>query len=272
MKIDGKAISSIFIEQLKQRVDNLKEGRITPHLYIITFGKDTNTESYLKQKILRANQIGAKITIKRFPKSATENKILKFIDKLNKDKKIQGVIVQRPLPKKINSEKISMAVTLAKDVDGFHPHSTFGPPVALAVVKAIESTISDNSIYDFLMSKKIVILGKGTTAGAPTIKLFKQIGIKLTVIDSKTKDRKKLLKKADVIICAVGKKILTADSIKRGAILIGLGMHTLDGKLKGDYEESDVEAKASFYTPTPGGIGPINVTMLMKNLVEATEQ
>lgn len=268
MKIDGKLIASELIENLKTRVEKLKD---KPHLYIITFGKDAQTESYLKQKILRAGQIGAKITIKWFDNAVKPDDIYKLIEKLNNDSSMQGIIVQRPLPKQLDEERISLAVSVPKDVDGFRPHSRFSSPVALAVIKLIESTLPSEDIYQYLKSKKIVLVGKGLTAGRPIINLFEKLKIKTKIVDSKTKDKEKILKGADIVISSVGKKIISAESIKKGVVLIGVGMHTVDGKLKGDYEESEIETKASFYTPTPGGVGPVNVTMLMKNLVEATE-
>lgn len=271
MKIDGKVIASELIEQLKERVDELKEKKKTPHLYIITFGKNEQTQSYLKQKLLRAEQIGAKVTIKRLGKNTSTEKVHKLIESLNKDKKVNGIIVQRPLIKNLNEEHISTAIILPKDVDGFHPHSKFATPVALAVIKLIESTIEHENIYEYLKSKKIAVLGKGVTAGGPTIRLFKKLGINVKVIDSKTKDREKIIKNSDIIVSAVGKKVINAGMLKKGSILIGIGMHMVEGKLKGDYDEDEIKDKVSFYSPTPGGVGPVNVTMLMKNLVEATE-
>ncbi|MBI3984591.1 MAG: bifunctional 5,10-methylenetetrahydrofolate dehydrogenase/5,10-methenyltetrahydrofolate cyclohydrolase [Candidatus Levybacteria bacterium] len=271
MKIDGKVVAEEILENLKERVEKLKERKVTPHLYIITFGTNPQTESYLKQKLLRAKQIGAKTTIKKFPVKVSPKTVFSLIENLNKDKKIHGIIVQRPLPKQIDEEKISLAITLPKDVDGFHPHSKFAPPVGLAVLKLIEDTLGNQDIYEFLKSKKIVLIGKGITAGKPIINLFKRLNIKVKIVDSKTKDRKKIIKSADIIVSSVGKRIIKKEDLKRNVLLIGVGMHTLNGKLKGDFDEEDIKDKVSFYSPTPGGVGPVNVTMLMKNLVEATE-
>lgn len=272
MRIDGKAIASGLIEQLKTKVDALKERGVTPHLFIITFGDDTQTESYLKQKKLRAEQIGAKITIKKFDTKVKASLVYDLIEKLNKDSDIQGIIVQRPLPKQLDAEKISLAVSLPKDVDGFHPHSKFASPVGLAALKLIESTLEHENILEFLKSRKITIIGKGITAGGPTIKLFQNLGFRFNIVDSKTKNRKNILKRSDIVITAVGKEIVRKEELKKGVILIGIGMHTENGKLKGDYDEADIESVASFYSPTPGGVGPVNVTMLMKNLVDAAQQ
>ena len=271
MKIDGVKIAEEILENLKDRVDELKEKKVIPHLYILTFGTNPQTQSYLKQKLFRAKQIGAKITIKKFPVSVLPKTVFNLIEKLNKDKKVNGIIVQRPLPKQINEEKASLAVNLPKDVDGFHPHSKFFPPVALAVIKLIESTLDSLDIKDYLKSKKIVLIGKGTTAGKPIINLFKRLNIKTKIVDSKTKGKGKIIKSADIIVSSIGKKIIGKDDIKKNVLLIGVGMHTENDKLKGDFDEDEIQDKVSFYSPTPGGVGPVNVIMLMKNLVEATE-
>lgn len=271
MKIDGVKIAQEILINLKERVDALKTRKITPHLYIITFGNNPQTQSYLNQKLLRAKQIGAKITIKRFKTTISAKTVFSLIEKLNKDKKIHGIIVQRPLPKQIDEEKASLSIIPLKDVDGFHPNSKFFPPVALAVLKLIESTLNTDEINKYLKSKKIVLIGKGITAGKPIINLFNKLNIKTKVIDSKTKDKEKIIKSADIIITSVGKKIIGKDDIKKTVLLIGVGMHVVDGKLKGDYALEEIFDKASFYSPTPGGVGPVNVTMLMKNLVEGAE-
>lgn len=271
MKIDGKEISAQILNNLKERVGKLKKKGVTPHLYIITFGKNPQTESYLKQKLLKAGLIDAKITIKRFTINTPQEKVLRFVEELNRNNKVHGIIIQRPLPKEFNAEKISLAVVPVKDVDGFAPHSYFQSPVGLAVIKLIESTIPDQNIHSFLKSKKNVLIGKGITAGKPIIELFNKFKIKTKVVDSKTRSKQKIMRSADIIISSVGKKIIQKNEIKKGAILIGVGMHIVDGKLNGDFSEKEIEKRASFYSPTPGGVGPVNVAMLMKNLVEASE-
>ena len=126
------------------------------------------------------------------------------------------------------------------------------------------------AVVDF-GDKDVVLAGKGVTAGKPIINFFARKAVTTTIVDSKTANGDEIFKNADIIISSVGKKILSSNNIKKGVILIGVGMHVVDGKLKGDYDENEIENIASFYSPTPGGVGPVNVTMLMKNLVEATE-
>lgn len=273
MIINGREIASEILEDLKNRVEKLKEKNVTPHLYIITLGKNSESTSYIKQKILKAEIIKAKTTVKKLSEKTTTDELISLIKKLNSDKKINGIIVQRPMPKTIDEKKIALAINTKKDVDGFHPHSKFMVPVALAVLKAIESIIDDQDIVNFLKSKKITVIGKGITAGKPIINLFEKFKIKIKIIDSKSKERKKILKASDIIISAVGKSgIVTKDDLKKGVILIGVGLHLeKDQKFYGDYNQDEISDKAGFYTPTPGGIGPLNVSMLLKNLVKAAE-
>lgn len=268
MKIDGKLIAENIAESLKKRVNALKIKGVTPHLYIITFGENPNTESYLKQKKFRATEIGAEITIKRFEEDIPPEQVYNLIGQLNTQKDINGIIVQRPLTKNLDEEKISKSILQEKDVDGFNPNSNFEVPIALAIFEILKKAGIDNSNLE---GKNIIIAGKGVTAGKPIINLFAKRKIKTVNVDSKTQNIDKIFKNADIIASATGKNIINSSNIKNGVILIGVGMHKVDGKLKGDYDEQEIKNIASFYTPTPGGVGPVNVTMLMKNLVEATE-
>lgn len=272
MKLDGREIAADIIDSLQKRTEKLKDKKIVPHLLIIMAASDPRTKSYVKQKLLRAKQIGAKITLKKVSKKISEEDLLNLVRKANKDKKIHGIIIQRPLPKQIHEDAIANAVTAQKDVDGFNPKSEFAAPVALAVLKFIERVKQDN-IMEFLKAKKITVVGKGTTAGKPVINLLRKLKLNPKIIDSKTKseERKKILKTSDLVISCVGKRILSVTDIKKGVFLIGIGMHPEDEKLHGDYNADEIKNKASFYTPTPGGVGPVNVSMLMKNLVEAAE-
>lgn len=272
MKIDGKEIAKEIIESLQKRTEKLKQKKVVPHILIIMTLDDDRTKSYIKQKLLRAEQIGAKVTLRKLPTSISEEKLLQIIDKANKDKTIHGIIIQRPMPKQIDEIVIAKAVVNNKDVDGFNPKSKFGAPVALAIMKIIEKAKGDE-IMEFLKNQKITMVGKGTTAGGPIINFLKRIGLNPKIIDSKTniQERKKILRKSNIVISCVGKKILFVTDIKKGAFLIGVGMRMENEKLHGDYEVDEIQDKVSFYTPTPGGVGPVNVSMLMKNLVEAAE-
>lgn len=269
MRIDGKQIASEIISSLKERVDKLKEKGITPHFLIVMLIDDAQTESYIKQKLLRTEEIGAVAIVKRLPSTTTQEELLRIIEDANKDKKINGIIVQRPMPKQIDEDVIAGAVMPEKDIDGFNPSSRFGVPVAIAVIEILKRIGIEN-----FENKKISVIGKGITAGKPTIEHFKKLGVEPNVIDSKTTEeqKKEILGNSDIVISAVGKKVINPEYLKQGSVVIGIGMHVNEmGKLKGDYEEDEIKDIVSYYTPTPGGIGPVNVTMLMQNLVEASE-
>lgn len=267
MIINGREIANEILDDLKKRVEKLKSKGITPHLAIILVGKDPQSESYVSQKELKGTKIGAKISVKRLALSVKTEKLLKTIEQLNNDSNVHGVIVQRPLPPQINSSSIVQTIEPTKDVDGFRNDSKFKPPIALAVIKIL------NEVDKNFLNKKIVVIGKGETGGSPVIKELIKQGAFVEVIDSRTENKENIIKNADIVISAVGKpNIINSKMIKNGAILISVGLHKeADGKLHGDYNEEEIKDKASFYTPTPGGVGPVNVAMLLKNLVKAAE-
>lgn len=277
MRIDGREIAQEILDDLKKRVGKLKEKNIISHLYIITLTTDSASEAYVGQKELKGKQIGTKITVENLdPKTSTEE-LLKKIEKLNNDKSVHGIVIQRPLPSQIEEKKVAEAINPKKDVDGFHIYSDFFPPVGLSVIKILENIYNyrrENLNFEgWLKSKKIAILGAGVTAGKPISKTLDRLRIKHEIITSKTDKRGEILKDSDIVITAVGKpNTVKGEELKRGSILIGVGMFKgEDGKFHSDYEEEDIKDIASFYTPTPGGVGPVNVAMLLSNLITAAE-
>ncbi|MCL6096119.1 MAG: bifunctional 5,10-methylenetetrahydrofolate dehydrogenase/5,10-methenyltetrahydrofolate cyclohydrolase [Patescibacteria group bacterium] len=275
MIIDGKYISSQVLENLKTRVEELKEKGIIPKLAVILMGDEKSSLAYVRQKELKAKEMGAQIEIFRFNESVTNNEVETLIKKLDKNPKIHGIILQRPAPKHIKIDYLEDFISSEKEVDGFGNHPIYPVPVAEAVLLLLEDVYlkqkAENLFSDWLKSKKMAILGTGETAGQPIINYFTRYGITPAVIDSKTPDKDALIKEADVVISAVGKKIINSSNLKKESILIGVGMHSENGKLYGDYNEDEIKDIASFYTPTPGGVGPVNVAMLLKNLVESAE-
>lgn len=276
MKIDGKEIAAEILSELKARVHELKEFEITPTLAIILIGDEEASKSYIKQKELKAGEIGASIRLFNFNTTITEDELLSLVNKLNDDDEIHGIIIQRPVPDHIDRDRISEAVNPEKDVDGFNPNSIFNAPVAEAVLQILERITDMEKVNDFdiwLKNQKIAIIGKGETAGGPTIRLFEKLGIKVNIIDSKTENPDEIINDSNIIISAVGKKnVVDPNKLRKEQILIGLGLFMgEDGKLNGDYIDTDAEGKVKFYTPTLGGVGPINVALLMENLVEAAE-
>jgi len=278
MKIDGRAIAEKILNQLKKRVAILKRRNIIPCLVVIRVGNDPATTSYIAQKEKMVNSIGGKITIYNYPNGVLEKKLLDNLQTFRKQKNIHGIIVQLPLPKHIDQEKLLLAIDPKKDIDGFHPKSDFHMPIADAVTELLEHVFinishKQQSFVEWLKKQNIVVIGKGKTGGKPIINLLKQQNIQPFVIDSKTMHPEKWTAKADVIISAVGKgKILTRDMVKKGVVLIGIGMRKgMDNKFYGDYNENEIKDVASWYTPIPGGVGPVNAAKLMENLVTAAE-
>lgn len=278
MKIDGRAIAERILDNLSKKVGKLREKGVTPHVAVILLGDNESSKSYVRQKELKTAQIGAVITIHRFLATITQEELLLFIETLNNDPFVHGIIIQRPLPPSIDKDAITNAITKEKDIDGFRKDSPFDPPVALAVWRILRDVhvLADTMSLPFdewLKKQKIVIVGKGQTAGRPIINFFMKHEIPLTIIDSTTRNREEILTNADIIISAVGKpNVITKDIIKKGVILIGVGMYRgKDGKMHGDYEEEDIKDKASYYTPVPGGVGPVNVAKLLSNLLLASQ-
>ncbi len=280
MIIDGKEIAAGILKDLKQRVEELKKKGVTPNLYIILLSDDPSSGSYVKQKMLRGEEIGVKITLENADPQISTEKLIEKINRLNNNPSVHGIIVQRPMPKQLDEEKIEFSVIPQKDVDGFNPNSKFGVPVALAVMEILSKLKTENlklknlNFEGWLKTQKITVIGRGLTAGKPIINSFKKMGIEPFVISSQTQNPEEVLKNSDIVVSAVGKpNIINSSNVKKGTILIGVGMHREeDGKFHGDYDEEEIQNTASFYTPTPKGVGPVNVSMLLKNLVEASEK
>ncbi len=296
MRIDGLEIADKIFNELKPRVEKLKQKNIIPHLAVILVGQNPASIAYVTLKQKKGETIGAEVSLIKYETNVTTEILEKKIRELNEDKNVHAILIQRPLPDQINVDKLEQLTNPEKDVDGFHPESPYTLPLPLAVVKILEevfeetkgtkeikakrtsvssgSSVSSITFDDWLKSQKIVVLGKGPTGGGPIIKLFNKLGVTPLIIDSKTENPNELKKNANVIIASVGREnIVRAENIKKGAILIGVGiLRGKDKKLKGDYDPEKIKDIAGYYTPTPGGVGPVNVAMLMENLVTAAER
>lgn len=308
MKISGKDIAQKIYHSLLKRVETLHGKNITPHLAVILIGNDPASESYVFMKKRKGEELGCIVDIITYPKSVTQKEIINRIKELNRAKDVNGVIVQRPIPAHIEQTAIDEAVIPKKDVDGFNDESEFEEPIALAVEEILKDVfvneekiggvgqgsttnipqpISRNiseyaGVNQFiqkeypiwLSTKNAVVIGKGKTGGAPIIKYFKKHNLKPQIIDSKTTNPDEITKQADIIVTTVGRKeLLKPTAVKKGVILIAIGMHKgEDGKLHADYEEEEMDQIAGFYTPVPGGVGPVNVAMLLSNTILAAEK
>jgi methylenetetrahydrofolate dehydrogenase (NADP+) / methenyltetrahydrofolate cyclohydrolase len=281
MKIDGNRIAAGILEDLKKKVGELKKKNIIPHLAIVLIGKDHSSKIYVNQKKIKGEGIGAKISIFNFSDKLNFGELKELVDKLNNDPKVHGIIIQRPIPPQINEMEAREIVLAEKDVDGFLPNSKFNEPIAEAVLEILKTVfrasrtstpgVEPRSFENWLSEKNIVVVGKGKTGGRPVINLLNKLEIEPLIVDSKTLNSGRILKSGDIIISTVGKHgIIKTNEIKNGAIVIGIGMHKgNDGKLRPDYNQEEIAKISSFYTPVPGGVGPVNVAMLLKNLIKS---
>ena len=276
MKIDGNKLTDKILTSLSNQVSSL---HLAPSLAVILVGDNPASESYVRQKQKAANSIHAEVKVIRYPQSVSRSVINETIEQLNNDSSVHGVILQLPLPPHFDVS-INESVDPKKDVDGFVPGSKFQVPVALAVEKILQkiyevrfTKYEKNNFISWLLKQTIVVIGRGETAGKPIADYLIQQGCNISVIHSQTseKEKQRTLTNADIIISCVGKqRVVTPGGIKKGVILISVGIfRDSEGKLHGDYEEDEIRNIASFYTPTPGGVGPVNVACLLENLVTA---
>lgn len=267
MIFDGKKIRDEIMSDLKSRILKLKK---QPVLAVIWVGEDEVTARYVEIKQRMAEKLGVHFDLTVFPASETEEHIIKKIESANNDPNIDGIMVQIPLPEHINQTRVIQTISADKDVDGLRYCANFKcgffPPVIASIILAMEMAHKD--IYN----KNITVIGKGFLVGAPLIRYLEGKTKKINIGDQSTPYIGTITKDADVIISAVGKPhIIKANIVKDGVILIDAGTSEAGGALAGDVDPA-AYAKASFYTPTPGGIGPVTVAMLFKNLVMAAER
>lgn len=282
--IDGKAtaeaIKAEIAEEVRQIVSN---GGRAPHLAAILVGHDGGSETYVKNKVLACERCGFESTLIRFEEDVTEEELLQCVDKFNKDESVDGFIVQLPLPKHIDEQKVIEAIDYRKDVDGFNPinvgRMSIGLPCFISATPLGIITLLKR--YGINTSgKKCVVLGRSNIVGKPMAQLMmqKQFGdATVTVCHSHTKDIKKECLEADIIITAIGKpNFLTGDMVKEGAVIVDVGTTRVPDatrksgfRLNGDVKYDEVAPKSSFITPVPGGVGPMTICSLMKNTLQA---
>ncbi|WP_444374066.1 bifunctional methylenetetrahydrofolate dehydrogenase/methenyltetrahydrofolate cyclohydrolase FolD [Prevotella sp.] len=282
--IDGKAtaeaIKAEIAEEVRQIVSN---GGRAPHLAAILVGHDGGSETYVKNKVLACERCGFESTLIRFEEDVTEEELLQCVDKFNKDESVDGFIVQLPLPKHIDEQKVIEAIDYRKDVDGFNPinvgRMSIGLPCFISATPLGIITLLKR--YGINTSgKKCVVLGRSNIVGKPMAQLMmqKQFGdATVTVCHSHTKDIKKECLEADIIIAAIGKpNFLTGDMVKEGAVIVDVGTTRVPDatrksgfRLNGDVKYDEVAPKSSFITPVPGGVGPMTICSLMKNTLQA---
>lgn len=277
MVVDGRALAEKIHEKLREETEALKTSGTTPHIAIVTFKtSEAAWASYVGQKIKLAQNLGAKASLTELQTDSKEE-FKETMKRLNSNPNIHGIIVQRPFPETFDKQMVIESVVPEKDIDGFRKDSNFEYPIWRAVeyiVRHAARLDGASSLDMWLKGKNVVVVGKGETGGLPMIEGMRGLGVKPQIVDSKTENREEILKKADLIICAAGRSgVVRPEEIKKGVVLIGIGMHREeDGKLHGDYEAQEIEQIASYYTPIPGGVGPVNVAFLFMNLLNAAKQ
>jgi methylenetetrahydrofolate dehydrogenase (NADP+)/methenyltetrahydrofolate cyclohydrolase len=275
--IDGNALSAQLRADVMRRADTLKARGITPGLAVLLVGENQASQVYVRNKVKACADAGLHSVLERYDADMTEAALLARIDALNNDPAIHGILVQLPVPKHIDANKVIEAIAPEKDVDGFHIASAgalmvgqpgFLPCTPYGCMKMLESIGYD------LRGKHAVVIGRSNIVGKPMAMLLLQKNATVTICHSGTKDLKAMTLQADVIVAAVGKvNVLTADMVKPGAVVIDVGMNrNAQGKLCGDVDYAGVREVAGHITPVPGGVGPMTITMLLVNTLESAER
>ena len=272
--IDGKKISGEIKDELKVKVTALREQGIEITLAVVQVGNDPASSIYVGNKKKACEYIGIRSLSYELPESTTQEELLALVDQLNQDDRVNGILVQLPLPKHIKEDLIIQAISPEKDVDGFHPQSVG----ALSIGQKGFVSCTPAGIVELLKrsgieieGKECVIIGRSNIVGKPMSMLMLRENATVTVCHSKTRDLKEVTRRADILIVAMGKpRFVTKDYIKEGAVIIDVGMHRDENnKSFGDVDYADVYDHVSAITPVPGGVGPMTIAMLMKNCVEA---
>ena len=273
--ISGKDLSQKLKDQMKEEVTLLKEkyGR-EPHLVVILIGNDPGSISYVTGKEKACLYVGIKNTTIKKEDTITEEELLSLIDDLNKDDSVDGILVQLPLPRHISEERVIEKIAIEKDVDGFHPLNVASlwlkkKAMLPCTPKGIIKLLDEANIE--IAGKRACVIGRSNIVGLPISKLLLDRNATVTVCHSKTKDLAAVTSLADILIVAIGKaRFVKAEMVKEGAVVIDVGVNRgEDGKLCGDVDFEQVEPKASFITKVPGGVGPMTITCLLENTIEA---
>jgi methylenetetrahydrofolate dehydrogenase (NADP+) / methenyltetrahydrofolate cyclohydrolase len=286
--IDGKKLSDLLKTEVAAEVEKIKaNGGKIPHLAAVLVGDDPASQVYVRNKVKSCEDVGFKSTLIRRAADATEAEILAVVDQLNNDPDVDGFIVQLPLPKHINEEHVTLAIDPKKDVDGFHPvnfgRMALGLPSYLPATPYGIMTMLERYGVE-TAGKNAVVIGRSNIVGTPMAFLLSRKGnpgdCTVTLVHSRTKNMKEVVRGADIIVAAIGKpEFVTADMVKDGAVVIDVGINRIDdpshpkgSRLVGDVAYNEVAPKCSFITPVPGGVGPMTVMSLIMNTLKASRK
>lgn len=284
--LDGKAVSSHFKSEIAKEVEQLKkDGFRAPHLAAILVGEDGGSKTYIEAKDRACKEVGFNSTILRFPDTITEEELLDEVNKINKDKTVDGLIVQLPLPKHINENAVTQKILPSKDVDGFHDinmgklakgdHTGYISATPLGITMLLKYYNIETS------GKNAVVIGRSNIVGRPLSILLSESSVTgnctVTLCHSRTQNLKEICLNADIIVAAIGRPyFVTADMVKEGAIVIDVGTTRIEDssrergwRLAGDVDYKNIKEKASMITPVPGGVGPMTITGLLSNTLKA---
>lgn len=274
--IDGKELAKKIRAELREKVENLKSKGINPKLAVIMVGNDPGSTVYVRNKSKACEKVGIEFEEYLFDDTLTEEKLLKVIEKLNNDDTVHGILLQSPVPKTINVNKCFTAISPKKDVDGFNPinvgnlcigEDAFISCTPYGIIKMLEEYNIETE------GKNAVILGRSNIVGKPMIQCMLNKNSTVTVCHSRTRNIEDIIRRADILIAAIGKpKFVKEDMVKDGAVVIDVGINrNEDGTICGDVDFENIEKKASYITPVPGGVGPMTIAMLLNNVVKAAE-
>lgn len=275
MIIDGKKCSENILEELKNQVVSFKEklGKV-PGLAVVIVGENPASKIYVRSKVKACEKVGIYSKEIVLDENISEDELINVIEELNQDKSMNGILVQLPLPPHMNERRVCDAIDVDKDVDGFKAEnlgkimlgdeSGFISCTPQGIIHLIKETKID------LVGKNAVVVGRSNIVGKPVASLLINEGATTTVCNSKTKNLSEILRKADLIVMAIGNaKFLKKDMVKEGVVIIDVGINRVDGKIYGDVDYEEVSKVASHITPVPGGVGPMTIAMLLKNTVKA---
>lgn len=274
--INGKEVAARVKAEVRNEVLRLKEKGIDTGLAVVIVGNDPASRVYVNSKKKACEEVGINSYEYALPEETTQDELLKLVGELNADERVDGILVQLPLPKHIDENAIINAISPQKDVDAFHPFNVgrimigeynFLPCTPAGVMELIKSAGIE------LSGKDCVVIGRSNIVGKPMAMLLLHKNATVTICHSKTRNLKEICSKADVVVAAVGRaNFVTADMVKDGAVVIDVGINRLpDGKLCGDVDFDGVKEKAGYITPVPGGVGPMTIAMLMKNTLASSK-
>ena len=275
--IDGIAVSKVIRAEWKQRVELLKAQGVTPGLAVILVGDNPASQVYVRNKVKACSDMGLHSELHQFPADVSEQVVLARIAELNANAKIYGILVQLPLPPQIDNNKVLEAISVEKDADGFHLYNLG----ALVTGGTVFPPCTPYGVMALLDHYRIpiegcnaVVVGRSNIVGKPMALMLLARSATVSICTSKTRDLRQYTSMADILVVATGKpKMVTGDMIKPGAVVIDVGINrTPDGKLVGDVDFGSAKEKASYITPVPGGVGPMTITMLLANTVQAAER